>query len=75
MSKQKLELAGHAASAAARAVLEGERGAVTVLITDDSRHTYVSSSVDDPRELAKYLRAVADAEEHQARDDNAETVH
>lgn len=75
MNKEKLKLAGHAASGAANAVLEGERGAVTVLITDDSRHTYVSSSVDDPRELAKYLRAVADAEEGQRASNNTETVH
>ena len=75
MNKEKLKLAGHAASGAANAVLAGERGAVTVLITDNHRCTYVSSSVDDPQELAAYLRAVADAEAERARDDDAETVH
>ena len=75
MNKEKLKLAGHAASAAAHAVLEGERGAVTVLITDSDRCTYVSSSVDDPTELSEYLHAIADAEAERTRDDDAETVH
>ena len=75
MNKEKLKLAGHAASAAAHAVLEGEHGAITVLITDNSRCTYVSSSVDDPRELAEYLRAVADAEAERRDDNDAETIH
>ena len=54
--------------------LEGKNGVVAVIVTNNQT-SFVTSSLQDPCELAKYLQQIAIAEKHRAEQITLGTVH